>query len=527
MASKRKKGVSMHTAREILRLALVCGRTVSDIAGSCNVDRKTVSKYIARIKEEGISYSEIEELRDTDLKKILKNKRGRKLEKKLAPPDFEYIHTELKKKSVTRQILWEEYKKKNPNGYQRTQFFHHYKIWKKTLNPSMRQNHKAGEKMFVDYSGQTTTVIDSATGKKREVQIFVAVLGASNYSYAEATESQNLSDWIHSHVNAFRYFEGVTALVVPDNLKSGVTHACRYEPDINREYHEMAVYYNTTIFPARVRAPKDKSRAENGVSLVQRWILAALRNRTFFSLADLNQAIHELLEVLNNRPFKKLKGTRRLLFETIDRPSLKPLPQTPYTFAEWTGGRVAGDYHVELAEHFYSVPFKYVGKRVGIRYTRHTVEVFYDNRRIASHMRNDTPRESTSRQEHMPRKHQEYLKWTPGALLNQAKEIGEATYRVVRRILEGDVHSAVKSRSALGIIRLEKRYTAERLEAACLRAITINGCTYRSIESMLSKGLDRQEWQPEKQPITIEHENVRGEDYFAHEINLKPEEYPC
>ncbi len=517
----------MHTAREILRLALVCGRTVSDIAGSCNVDRKTVSKYIARINEEGISYGEIEELRDRDLKKTLKNKRGRKSDKKLKPPDFDYIHTELKKKGVTLQILWEEYIEKNPEGYRRTQFFHHYRIWKKALNPPMRQNHKAGEKMFVDYSGQTATITDSVTGEERDVQIFVAVLGASNYSYAEATESQKLSDWIHSHINAFNYFEGVPALVVPDNLKSAVTRACRYEPDLNREYHEMAAHYNTTIFPARARAPKDKSRAENGVLLVQRWILAAIRNRTFFSLADLNQAIRQLLDVLNNRSFKKLRGNRRFLFETVDRPFLKPLPQRPYFYAEWKIERVADDYHVELAEHFYSVPFKYVGQHVGIRYTRHIVEVFYDNRRIASHIRNDTPRESTSRQEHMPRKHQEYLKWTPGALLNQAREIGEATHRVVRRILEGDVHSAVKSRSALGIIRLEKRYTAERLEAACLRAISIKGCTYRSIESMLSKGLDRQEWQPEKQPIIIEHENVRGEDYFTRETNLKPGEYSC
>jgi len=517
----------MQTAREVLRLAMICGRKVSDIARSCNVNHKTVSKYIARVNEEAITYAEIEAISDTELEKILKNKRGRKSKKTLKQPDFNSLHTELKKKGVTRQLLWEEYIRDNPNGYQRTQFFHHYSKWKKALNPSMRQTHKAGEKMFVDYSGQTAEITNQATGEKKEVQIFVAVLGASNYSYAEATLSQNLSDWINSHVNAFKYFEGVPALVVPDNLKSGVTHACRYEPEVNREYREMAVHYDTTIFPARVRAPKDKSKAENGVLLVQRWILAALRNRIFFSLSDLNQAIYQLLITLNNRPFNKLSGCRRSLFETIDHASLKPLPQIPYVYANWKIARVGMDYHVELSEHFYSVPYQYLSHKVELRYTQHTVEVFCNNRRIASHMRDDSPREATSRPEHMPKSHQEYLKWTPIKLLNKAKEIGDGTYRVIRRVMEDKNHSLPASRLALGIIRLEKKFSAERLEAACLRAILINGYSYKSIESTLSKGLDRKKWEPDNQPVLIDHENVRGEDYFAQDTNIQPGEYLC
>lgn len=517
----------MLVAREVLRLALCCGSDRSSIANSCGIDPKTVDKYLKRVADMGVGYAEIEAICDSELIRILKSKKGRKREKVFLEPDFQYIHNELKKKGVTRQLLWEEYILQNPGGYRRSQFCYLYLEWKKRLNPSMRQNHKAGEKMFVDYSGQTIGITDPKTGDTAKAEIFVAVLGASNYTFAEASLSQSLPDWIHSHVRAFTYFGGIPAIIVPDNLKSGVNKACRYDPEINREYREMAVHYGTAVIPTRVRAPKDKAKAENGVLIVQRWILAVLRNRDFFSLNELNQAISELLTRLNNRSFKKLSGSRQSLFETVDKPALQPLPQTSYRYAEWKKARVGMDYHVELNEHFYSVPYQHIDQKVEMRSTRNTVEIFLNNKRIASHRRDDTPRESTTEKTHMPISHQQYLEWTPPKVLSRSQEIGESVLSVVKRIFDSGQHPAQTIKTTVGIIRLAKHYSEERLESACLKALQIDGCTYRSIHSILKNGLDGRTIQPTKAIQPIYHGNIRGGDYFLTDDIIKSGEFLC
>lgn len=516
----------MRTAREILRLALSQRQRYSDIARSCRVDPKTVAKYIQRFTASNLNHEQLGTLSDSALELILKNKKGPKQSVSESLP-FSYIRQELMKKGVTRQLLWEEYIAESPDGYKRSQFFHYYRKWEKTLNPSMRQTHKAGEKLFVDYSGQTAVVTDRKTGEERTTQIFVAVLGASKYTYAEATYSQNLSDWINSHVNAFRFLGGVPELIVPDNLKSGVTKANRYEPDVNREYWEMANHYETAIMPARVRRPQDKSHAENGVLLAQRWILAVIRNRIFFSLAELNREILKLLTQLNRRRFMKLDSSRDLLFELIDKPALRPLPQTPYTFANWAISRVENDYHVALMNHFYSVPYQLIKEKVELRYTARTVEIFHNHKRVASHLRDDTKNGSSTEKSHMPESHLKYMEWTPTKLLTRAKEIGDATYQLVSGIMERKKHPTIGVRSTLGIIRLARHYDEERLNAACLKAITIQSYSYQSIKSILEKGLDRTELPATEKLPVISHENLRGESYYLDNSPVKPGDPQC
>jgi transposase len=355
---------------------------------------------------------------------------------------------------------------------------------------------------------------DRGTGKEREAEIFVAVLGASNYTYAEATWDQGLASWIGSHIRAFEYFGGVAEIIVPDNLKSGVSRACRYEPDINPTYQEMAAHYGTAIIPTRVRKPKDKAKVEAGVQVVERWILACLRNRIFFSLAELNEAISELLKKLNGRPFKKLKGSRLLWFEAIEREVLKALPQSRYEFAEWKKARVNIDYHVELKGHYYSVPYLLVQEEVELRSTVSTVEILYRGRRVASHRRDDQPGRHTTEREHMPKSHQQYLEWTPSRIIRWAGKVGEATAQVVEAIINTRQHPEQGYRSCLGIMRLGNRYSDERLEAACRRAIAIRGFSYKSVRSILEKGLDKQPLFPARQIPLINHENIRGGNYY-------------
>jgi transposase len=342
----------------------------------------------------------------------------------------------------------------------------------------------------------------------------VAVLGASNYTFSEASPDQSLPSWIGSHIHAFEYFKGVPEIVVPDNLKSGVSKACRYEPDLNPAYHEMARHYGTAVIPARAAKPKDKAKVEAGVLVVERWILAALRNRTFFSFGELNEAIGELLERLNTRPFKKLEGSRRSWFEKIERPVLKPLPETPYVLAEWKKARVNIDYHVELEGHYYSVPYLLIHEAVEIRYTRATVEIFFKGRRIASHLRDDHKGRHTTQKEHMPRNHREYLEWTPSRILAWAGTIGEATEKLAETIISRREHPEQGYRSCLGILRLGKLYGQARLEAASRRALAIGAFRYKSVRSILENGLDR-EALPETLPLqAICHANIRGPDYY-------------
>jgi transposase len=431
---------------------------------------------------------------------------------------MEYLHQELKKKGVTLQLLWHEYKEKSPEGYQYSQFCRLYHQWAEKLDPCLRQEYRAGEKLFVDYAGQTMEITDPETGEIHEAQIFVATLGASNYTFAEATRSQDLASWIQSHVHAFEFFQGVTEILVPDNLRDAVTRSCRYEPDLNASYREMADYYSTVIIPARVGKPRDKAKVETGVLQVERWVLAPLRHRSFFSLAELNEAIRKRLEFLNNRPFEKLQGTRRSLFESLDKPSLKPLPTHRFVFAEWKTARVNIDYHIEVDRHYYSVPYQLIHEKVEVRLTGTTVEIFLKGRRVASHLRSYLPGKYSTLSEHMPKSHQRYLEWTPSRLIQWAGTIGPQTQKLLTFILENRPHPEQGYRSCLGVLRLKKRYTSQRLEAACARALTFKAYSYKNVESILKNGLDQQPLDRSSSSQTrlplLEHENLRGRHYY-------------
>lgn len=513
---KGTKEISMRKVREILRLSMVRALGNREIARSCSVSHVTVGNYLKRAMESGITYDAVKCMDDMSLQRLLKGIEV-DVRRDLRPaPVWEWVHQEMKKKGVTLQLLWQEYRENHPDGYQISQFYKLYKQWKKKIDVTLRQEHKAGEKLFVDYAGYTVPITDRLTGEVRNAQIFVAVLGASNYTYAEATMTQGISDWTGSHMRAFEYFGGVPEIVVPDNLKAGVSKACRYEPDINTTYHEMAVHYGVAVIPARVRKPKDKAKVEAGVQVVERWIVAALRNREFFSLRELNEAISELLERLNRRPFKKLEGSRLSWFENLDKSHLNPLPQSRYECAEWKKARVNIDYHVELNGHYYSVPYQLVRQEVELRSTSTTVEILHRGRRIASHRRDNRQGRHTTCKEHMPKSHQEYLEWSPSRIIKWAGSIGEATAHVVETVMNNRKYPVQGYRPSLGIIRLGKRYGNDRLEAACTRARAIRGYSYRSIRSILEKGLDRQPVPGEtKRMKPVVHGNLRGSDYYT------------
>ena len=515
MARRKKQwGLSMRKIREILRLGLQKGKCLREISRSCSIVHKTAGKYLRRAKELSLKYEQIVQMDDTELRRLLV--KDCELEKaEIRPePDWVYVHGEMKKKGVTRQLLWQEYKEVYPEGYQSTQFCDRYARWKKTLKISLRQTHKAGEKTFVDYAGQTVPIIDRHTGKAREAQIFVAVLGASNYTYAEATWDQKLKSWIGSHVRSYEYFGGISRVTVPDNLKSGVSKTCRYEPDINPTYHEMAIYYGTVIVPARANKPKDKAKVEVGVLIVERWILAALRNRTFFSLGDLNTAIGELLEILNNKPFKKLEGTRKSCFEATEKKELLPLPINRYEYAEWKRIKAGIDYHVEVDGHYYSVPYQMRHKQLEARYTENVVEIFYSNERIASHLRSYARGRHTTVKEHMPQSHREYAEWSPSRLIKWAEKTGKHTEELIETIISVREHPVQAYRSCLGILRLGKSYSPDRMEAACRRALIIKGYSYKSVNSILRNGLDKQHLRRNVPEVIIKHNNIRGREYF-------------
>ena len=506
----------MRKVGEIFRLSVECGKTNREIARSCGVSHTVVNDYLRRGREAGLSEAEIGQMSEEELKERLKaaglSETGKQ---RRPPPDWRKIYEEMRKKSVTLQLLWEEYKEANPEGYYRlSQFCELYHRWRKKLDISLRQTHKGGEKMFVDYAGQTVPVTDPETGVVRQAEIFVAVLGASNYTFSEATWDQSLESWIGSHIHAFEYYEGVTEIVVIDNLRSGVSKACRYEPDLNPTYHAMSVHYGTAVIPARVARPKDKAKVEVGVLIVERWILAALRNRTFFSLAELNQAIDELLEKLNTRPFKKLEGSRRSWFETLERGVLKALPLERYVLTKWKKATAGIDYHVELEGHYYSVPYRFRQQDVELRYTNTTVEILFRGKRIASHLRDHRKGCHTTQSEHRPKNHQEYLDWPPSRILSWAGTMGEATQKVAETIMASREHPEQGYRSCLGIFRLGKHYGRSRLEAACKRALAIGASRYKSIRSILENGLDREALPEIKPAPAMMHANLRGSDYY-------------
>ena len=508
--------LTMRKIKEVLRLKYEQSLSNSKIAQSLSIARSTVFEYINRAKAAGISWPLPEGMDEAQLERLLYSAQGDSVPEQRTEPDWISVYQELKRPQVTRALLWLEYKERNPDGYQYSQFCELYREWANKLTVVMRQDHKAGEKVFVDYCGDTVPITEPNTGQVRQAQVFVAVLGASNYTYAEASFSQGLYDWISSHVHAFEYFGGVPAVIVPDNLRSGVTHANRYEPDINPTYQEMANHYHTAVIPARVRKPQDKAKVEAGVAVVQRWILSRLRHETFFSLSELNTRIKELLVWLNNRPFQKLEGTRQSMFTRIDKPALKPLPQQPYEYAQWKKARVNIDYHIEVDRHYYSVPYQLVSQQVEVRITKGTIECFYKGNRVASHMRSNDQGRHTTLTEHMPKAHQLYAEWTPQRLISWAAKSGEHVSALVEKILGQRLHPEQGFRTALGIMRLGKHYGDDRLEGACKRALGIGAHSYKSIESILRRGLDRIALQNQDIPACkpVEHTNIRGPQYY-------------
>ena len=431
-------------------------------------------------------------------------------------PDWALIHQELRRKGVTLFLLWQEHKSIHPDGFRYSWFCNHYRAWAGRLDAVMRQEHLAGEKCFVDYAGHTLPVTDRNTGEIKQAQIFVGVMGASNYTYCEATWSQSLPDWIGSHIRMLEYFGAAPEVLVPDNLKSGVTRACRYEPELNPTYLELAKHYGIAVVPARARKPRDKAKVEGGVLIVERWILACLRNRAFFSLVELNVAISELLTRLNQRPFKKLPGCRKDLFRTLDVPAMRPLPGKPYAFAEWKKVRVNLDYHVEVAGRLYSVPYALIGKQLDVRYTQQTVEILHRGERIASHARlQGSGSRYATQTEHMPEKHRAMASFTPERIERWAGAIGPATAQLIAALMAQRQHPQQAFRAALGILRLGKLYGNTRLEAACRRAYTLKAIGYKSIESILKHRLDEAPLPTDVQPtLPLIHDNLRGADYY-------------
>jgi transposase len=513
--------ISMRRIREVLRLKHEAKLGRNKIAKSTGLSQGAVSNYLRNANRAGLSWPLPEGLDNAALDRLLFPPQKPANQCVFAPLNFQDLNTELRKPSVTLQLLWEEYQGANPRGsYGYSQFCHLFRQWQMRLNVTMRQVHKAGDKMFVDYAGQTVPIINPATGEIRDAQIFVAVLGASNFTFAEASWTQNLQDWIASHQRAFTFFGGVAALLVPDNLRSGVHKADRFEPDLNATYWAMAAHFGTTVLPARVYKPRDKAKVEAGVQVVQRWILARLRHQQFFSLGELNEAIRKLLVLLNTRPFKKVDGCRQSLFESLDKPALKPLPATPFEFFLLKKVRVGFNYHIQIAGHHYSAPYVLVKKELEARITARTVEFLYKGNRVALHPRSNVQNAYTTVREHMPQRHQAYMDWTPGRILNWANTIGVSAVKVTHHLLESRAHEAQAYKSCLGLLSLSKSYGPTRLEAACLRALALKNCSYRCVSTILENGFDSQPLprthsQEDLFESFANHPNLRGPDYYA------------
>ena len=508
--------LTMRKLREVLRLVHEAGLGQRQVARSLNLSPSTVGEYRRRAVLAGLTWPLPEGLDDAALEQRVFPPPDARPAHLRPLPVWAEVHAELKRrKGVTLALLWEEYKATHPEGLQYSRFCDHYRAWAGRLDVVMRQSHRAGEKLFVDWAGQTVPVIDRTTGEVRAAQVFVAVLGASSYTYAEATWTQTLPDWIGAHSRALEFLEGATEIVVPDNPRTGVDRACRYDPDLNATYAEWAAHYGVAVIPARVRKPRDKAKVETGVQMVERWVLAALRNRTFFSLGELNAAIRTLIERINQRPFKKLPGSRASLFATLDRPALRPLPAERYVFGEWSKARVHIDYHVEVDHHYYSVPHALVGKQLDARASAHTVEVFHQGVRVASHLRSRARGRHTTLPEHMPEAHRRYAEWTPERLVRWAAKAGPATARAAEAILASRPHPEQGFRACQGLIRLGKSYGDARLEAACARALATGPVSYRRVADILKAGLDRQPTPAlETTAPGLVHDNLRGPEYY-------------
>jgi transposase len=509
--------VSMRRIREILRLKHECGASDRAIGRSLGIARSTVALTLDRVAAAGLAWPLSATLSDRVLEALLYAGAGsRQGMRRKAEPDWTHVHRELRRPGVTLMLLWEEYRAREPGGYGYSRWCDLYRSWEGRLSPTMRQAHPAGERLFVDYAGQTVEVVDGRTGEVRQAQVFVAAMGASSYTYAEATWTQTLPDWIGSHTRALAFFGGVPAQLVPDNPRVGVDRANWYEPGLNRTYLDLATHYGTAILPARVRRPRDKAKVEVAVLVVERWILARLRHRRFFSLAELNEAMALLVTDLNSRPMRRLGVSRRDLFLELDHPALKPLPTQAYEYAEWRLRRVSLDYHVDIDGHYYSVPYRLIRDQVEARLTTRTVEIFHKGERVAVHLRGTGRGRHTTVPDHMPSAHRRHAEWTIERIQRTAARIGPSTARLLSIILESRPHPEQGYRVCLGILRLARQYGEPRLEAACDRGLDIGASSYGSIQSILKNGLDRQPRPPSQQGELVlpDHPNIRGPRYY-------------
>jgi transposase len=509
-----RKREPVRRIKEVLRLAYLEALSERQIALGANMKKTTVHDYLLRAKRASVTWSAVQSMDEDGLERLLFPTETSKVEVGRVLPDWGHIHTELRRKHVTLQLLWEEYRLEHPQGYSYSRFCELYQHFAGTVELSMRQMHRAGDKAFVDYSGDGVDVIDSGSGEIRKAEIFVGVLGASSYSYAEATWSQDLPDWIGSHVRMLNYFQGVPAAIVPDNLKSGVRKPCYYDPEINPTYQNFAEHYGLAILPARVRHPKDKAKVEAGVLVVQRWILARLRNRTFFSLGELNEAIADLLVLLNQHRFKKMAGSRQSLFELLDKPALGALPVQPFEYPEWKKATVNIDYHVSLEDHFYSVPHRLVKESVMLRVTGTIVEVLHRGGRVAVHQRSHHRYAYSTIPEHMPSAHRWQSEWTPVRVVAWGRKHGEHIAKLFEEIMGRKVHPEQGFRACLGIMRLGTKVGDERLDAACHRALDIGGHSYRCVRTILERGQDHTPMVVAQPRVECQHENLRGADYY-------------
>lgn len=511
----------MRKIHSILRLHFKAGLSQRQIASSQNIGYGTVANYLSRARKAGLSWPLPEGMGERELGAALFPTRKNAKQADFAPPDFPALQHELKTKGMTLMLLWQEYREAHPdNGYSYSQFCHRYKHWLGTQKRSMRQVHIAGEKCFVDYAGSTVPIVNAKSGEFIKAQIFVAVLGASGYTFAHASLSQTEADWIHSHNAAFAFFGGITQIVVPDCLKSAVITPRPWVPTINSAYQSWADYSGTVIIPARAGRPKDKAKAELNVLLVTRWILMRLRHHTFFSLGQLNDAISHLLDSLNERPFQKQPGSRKSLFIGIERGALKALPAAPYEYMDILDAGVNIDYHIEYKRHYYSVPHNLVKTTVEVRASHKLVSVYSRGQRVACHPRSQARAGYTTLTEHMPSGHRFMAEWSVERFESWAGDIGKSTLQVTKTQFTRKRLPEQSFRSVLALLALAKKYDRVRLEAACQRALEISSPTRTSVESILKKGLDKQPLASAKDAelqddlFLQDHENVRGSDAF-------------
>lgn len=514
----------MRKIKEVLRLKYETGLGQRQIASSCSIGQATVADYLKRAATAGIAWPLPEGWDEQRLEAAL-FRRGAQAaaEPPDRLPDFAALREQMQRnRYLTLQLAWEEYREKNPDGYRYSYFCELYQQWRRKLDVVLRQEHKAGEKLFVDWAGATIPWQDRVMGQTRPAFLFLAVLGASSYTYAEAAADQQMENWIGAHIRALEFFTGVPLLVVPDNTRTGVSKACRYDPDVNPTYQDLAAHYGFGVLPARPYKPRDKAKVESGVLLAERWIIAALRHHQFFAVGEINTAIQGLLARINQKPFRKRRGSRASVFAELDQPALRPLPSSRFDLSKWSQARVNIDYHIACEGDYYSVPYQLVHQLVEVRCTATTVEIFQRGQRVASHARGRGQGQAVTQEAHRPRSHQAHLEWTPQRMVDWAGKIGPFTAQLFDRILADKPHPEMGYRSCLGLIRLAKQYTAERMEAAAERALATGACRYKSVKSILQKGLDRQPAGLVAEPAAsapVTHDNVRGGEYFDPEEN--------